>query len=81
MYHYRWYLSMHGHIQNDFTDEEFLSSLAQSPGVESCVKKALADIVSTPAITQGIKGLASAGILRSFRYSLDKVKKAAAAKR
>ncbi|GFR30966.1 phosphatidate cytidylyltransferase, mitochondrial [Trichonephila clavata] len=55
--------------------EEVLESLAHDPECSDMVKKAIQDITSWSSITQSIKGILTAGVIKSIKYSSRKVKK------
>ncbi|KAI9010204.1 mitochondrial matrix Mmp37 [Hyaloraphidium curvatum] len=49
--------------------------VASSPNLPELVRKALTKTIAYPALAQSVKGIATAGILRSAMYSLDKLRK------
>ncbi|KAI8805050.1 Mmp37-domain-containing protein [Cladochytrium replicatum] len=74
---HQWYLArsnfMHGH--GVIEDSKVAQSIASSPQLPQYVSKALVETVRAPALVQSIKGLVTAGPLRSAVYVSEKLKK------
>ncbi|KAJ1991434.1 Mitochondrial translocator assembly and maintenance protein 41 [Dimargaris cristalligena] len=49
--------------------------MVQSPALAACTQGAIQATVRGPALTQSLKGVLTAGIGRSIRYSLDKLRR------
>ncbi|KAI8909210.1 mitochondrial matrix Mmp37 [Gorgonomyces haynaldii] len=74
LYRFKWHLSKREQIvQGDDTD--FIKLLVKHPGLGQCVNQALTDIVSGPAIVQALKGIFTAGPVKSIRYATEKIQK------
>ena len=71
--YHRWYLSRSDQFRNVTTEEPFFSqSIVNSPELSSYIRQGLADVVKWPAISQTIKGVFTAGILKSAKYASQK---------
>ncbi|XP_050719022.1 phosphatidate cytidylyltransferase, mitochondrial-like isoform X2 [Eriocheir sinensis] len=55
--------------------EDVLRAAAHDTDVEDVIRKGIEDIVKVSSLTQSIKGILTAGALKSLRYSWSKVKK------
>ncbi|KAG8200439.1 hypothetical protein JTE90_000522 [Oedothorax gibbosus] len=55
--------------------EDVLQSVAHDPDCSEMVKKAIQNITLLPSITQSAKGILTAGVLKSIKYSSRKLKK------
>ncbi|TPX48791.1 phosphatidate cytidylyltransferase [Synchytrium endobioticum] len=75
-HHHRWYLSRVGY-QNNAPQEEsaFSQSIVESPEIALYTQKALAETIRWPALSQSLKGILTAGLVRSWQYVLAKLKK------
>lgn len=56
-------------------EQAVLESLIASPELPEYIRQSLIDTVRLPSITQALKGIVSAGILKSLAYSFSKLKK------
>eukprot|EP00842_Homolaphlyctis_polyrhiza_P000894 jgi/Hompol1/1805/HPOL_000513-RA len=70
-----WYLSRMGTRSVNREQPFFSQSIAESPDLPYYVEKSLSEIVAMPALTQSIKGLFTAGPLRSISYVGEKLSK------
>ncbi|MBW0493067.1 hypothetical protein O181_032782 [Austropuccinia psidii MF-1] len=60
----------------DTTNEmEHLLTIAEDSMFENFLRSALIEIIKKPSLNQSIKGILSAGPLKSFRYVIPKIKK------
>ena len=73
--HHLWYLSRDSRKNISREEPSFCQSIVSSPEIDRYVEKALGQVVGRPAITQSLKGLLSAGFVKSVSYGLDKIKK------
>ncbi|KAJ3274921.1 Mitochondrial translocator assembly and maintenance protein 41 [Terramyces sp. JEL0728] len=80
-HHYLWSLSKAGEKSVNREEPFYSQSIAESPHISSCVSKTVRDIVGYPAITQSIKGIFTAGLSRTFTYSMEKINKKLTAKK
>lgn len=55
--------------------EDVLRAAAHDTDVEDVIDKGIQDIVKISSLTQSIKGILTAGAMKSLRYSWSKVKK------
>lgn len=65
-----------GHKKHAILDlEDVLDSLSHSYGAKNSVRKAIESIVWNSSWLQSVKGIASAGLRKSLKYSLAKIRK------
>ena len=77
-YHHSWYLNRTNQFRSVNTQEpHFSQSIANSPELPLYVKKSISDIIRGPAIGQAIKGIFTAGIVKSSFYISAKLAKVA----
>ncbi|KAJ3315360.1 Mitochondrial translocator assembly and maintenance protein 41 [Blyttiomyces sp. JEL0837] len=62
-------------------NQELAQEIAASPKAKTIVLRAIGDIVRLPALTQSIKGIITAGPIKSVKYASEKLKKGLAAKK
>ncbi|KAJ3313091.1 Mitochondrial translocator assembly and maintenance protein 41 [Boothiomyces sp. JEL0838] len=74
-HHYLWSISKAGGKSVNREEPFYSQGIADSPYVSNCVAKTVRDIVGQPAITQSIKGIFTAGLSRTFKYSMEKFNK------
>lgn len=55
--------------------DDVLLSISNSYGVSAHVKRAVEEIVWSSSISQSVKGLLTAGFVKSFKYSFKKLRK------
>ncbi|XP_026885140.1 phosphatidate cytidylyltransferase, mitochondrial isoform X2 [Electrophorus electricus] len=55
--------------------EEILLQVAQDPDCASVVQQGISSIVKTSSISQSVKGIATAGLMKTVSYSMKKLQK------
>jgi len=81
-YHHKWYLNRMDQFRSVNTQEpQFSQSIANSPELPIYVKNGISEIIRGPALGQAVKGIFTAGLVKSSFYISAKLAKMARAKK
>ncbi|KAJ3307086.1 Mitochondrial translocator assembly and maintenance protein 41 [Kappamyces sp. JEL0829] len=82
--HYLWALSKEGRktiSESDREEPTFSQAMGQYGSIDAIARKSIRDIVAFPALTQSLKGILTAGVIKSVKYAGEKVGKQLGAKK
>jgi translocator assembly and maintenance protein 41 len=80
-YHHKWYLNRMDQFRSvNALEPHFSQSIANSPELPIYVKRGISEIIRGPALGQAVKGIFTAGLVKSFFYISAKITKVARAR-